>query len=272
MGCKQTTIKSPSLVLEPSQTSPISSTTPIYVKSALKQSRVNGIGKPGRRPFSKRKPPTLSKSVNFDENVRVKLRTPTPKQSRYENTSSAKIGTRPTSNNDDNDDDDDDDQLSSVSSQEDINNETIKPSKLSSAQSLQRTQSNGFWHKTNSVAAIPSTNNIKETNQQPPVNMTAYPTENPNIPTGNRFRVRRKVQYSALPQTSNSVDPNQSSTPPFYRSTLQVSPLSVQRPLSGTNSVLIEHRGPFPSDGSSPQTAYYAFIRRPTDRTTSTEK
>jgi len=273
MGCKQTTTKSPSIVFAISPTSTTSpttetsSTTPVYVKSALKKSRVNGKGKTEKLSFLKQKPSILNKSVNFDENVEVKLRTPTPKESRYENIT----GTKQTPNDGD-DDFDGDDQLSSISSQDDIHNEQIKTSTISSNQSLQRNQPNGFWHKSNSVAAIPLTNNIKEKSQQPSLNLNTYSTENFNIPTGNRFRVRRKVQYSASLQTSNRVDPNQTSVIPFQQSTIQQSSTPIQRTLPNRNAILIEHRASFPNARSLPQTAYYAFSRRPIDKTTSTDK
>lgn len=248
MGCKQTTVKSPSLVFATSPTAP---NTPIYIKSALKTPQANGRGKNVKLSSSKRKQPALSKSVNFDEKVRVKLRTPTPKETRYENSFATDNGTRKTFNNEE--ENEDDDQLSSISSQEDIRNEHIKTSTTTSNPSLQRNQANGFWYKNNSIAVVPSTNNIKEKSQQPIVNTPTYPTENLGLPTGNRFLVRRK------PQTPNSVDPNQSSAP-------------IQRPLSNTNAVLLEHRTPYSNDGSSPQTAYYAFSRRPNDKTSPTEK
>jgi hypothetical protein len=271
MGCKQATIKSPSVVFATSPPLPNSSSplpnVPIYVKSALKQSRVNTKGKTEKLSFLKRKQPSLNKSVNFDEQVRVKLRTPTPKETRYENTSSEKIETKQTPNNHDNDDDDDD-QVSSISSQEDILIEQNKSPPVPSIPNLplQRHQPNGFWHKNSSVAVISSINNIKEKDQLP----VSLPTEAPEILPGNRFRVRRKVASSALSQASNSVDLNQSS--PSYRSPVQSSPLPVQRWLPNTNAVLIEHRLPSHNDGSSNQSAYYAFSRRPVDKTTSTEK
>jgi hypothetical protein len=273
MGCKQTTTKSPSIVFAISPTSTTSpttetsqTTTPVYVKSALKKSRVSGKGKTEKLSFLKQKPSILSKSVNFDENVEVKLRTPTPKESRYEKIT----GTKQTPNDDD--DFDGDDQLSSISSQDDIHNEQIKTSTISSNQSLQRNQSNGFWHKTNSVAAIPLTNNINEKSQQPSLNLSTYSTENVTIPTGTRFRVRRKVQYSASLQASNRVDPNQTSAIPFQRSTVQQFSTPVQRTLPNTNAILIKHHESFPNARSLPQAAYYAFSRRPTDKTTSTDK
>jgi hypothetical protein len=270
MGCKQTTTKnSPSLVL---------TTAPnklVYIKSALKKSPVNGKGKTEKLSFLKRQPSIVNKSVNFDEKVRVKLRTPTPNKTRHDNTAlSGKVGPKPTPK-DDNDDDEDDDELSSISSQEDPYDEQLKTSTISSNPSLQNNQPNGFGSKNNSVPLTSSTNNIKEKTQQlPPVNVTTYPTQNPNIPIGNVFRVRRKIQYSALPQISSSVDPNQSSSIPSYRSTVQTSPPPppVQRPLPNTNTVLLEHRTSVSNNGSLPQTAYYAFSRRPIDKKTLTEK
>ncbi|CAF2457607.1 unnamed protein product [Rotaria sp. Silwood2] len=272
MGCKQTTTKSPPVVIA---TSPTTST---YVKSALKKSNVKGGEKTEKLSFLKQKVSTLNKSVNFNEKVQVKLRTPTPREKRYEKTLSAKIVKRQIHNDTTDDDDDDDDEVTSISSQEDnIINEQNKKSKSLSSQSLQRSQSNAFWQKNNSIGVISRTNNIKEKTQppptaiqQPPVTMITDSTENSNIPIGNRFRVRRKVQYPVLPQASSPVvstqSPTASSSSPIVRTS---SPL-IQRPLPSTNAILIEHHTSFSNGGSAPKAANYAINRHPIDKPNST--
>ncbi|CAF0972251.1 unnamed protein product [Rotaria sp. Silwood1] len=274
MGCKQTTIKSPSVVIA---TSP---TTSSNVKSALKKSHVKGGEKTEKPSFLKQKVPTLNKSVNFDEKVQVKLRTPTPRERQYEKASSKKIVQRQIYHNDKDNDDDDDDEVTSISSQEDnINNEPIKISKPVSSQFLQRNQSNAFWNKNNSIGTISGANNVKEKSQppptaiqQPPINMTTNSTENSNMPIGNSFRIRRKVQYPVLSQASSPVvsiqSPTTSSSPPI----VQTSSPMVQRSLPNTNAILIEHHASFSDGGSTPNPTYYAFKRRPIDKPNSTEK
>lgn len=255
MGCKETKANPP---LPPP---PVVNTTlppvPIYVKSALKPSRPNGKSKSGKLTFLRKKSAGLNKSVNFDEKVRVKVRTPTPNQTRYERSFTKQIS---------NDDHyiNDDDEISSISSQdEDVNHDQMKPSTPPSNLTLQRNQPNSFWYKSNATVT-PSTNNIKEKPQQPPPppasNILPNSPENPNIPVANRFRVRRKVQYSVLPQISSPV-----------QSPVQASTLPVQRPLPNTNATVIEHHASFPNGSTSSKPAYYAFSRRPVDNKTSTD-
>ena len=257
MGCKETkTIPPPPL----SPPLPVANTTlppvPIYVKSALKTPRPNGKSKSGKLTFLKKKSAALSKSVNFDEKVRVKVRTPTPNQTRYERSFTKQIS---------NDDHyiDDDDQISSISSQdEDINHDQIKPSTPPSNVTLQRNQPNSFWYKSNATVT-PSTKDIKEKPQQPPPpvsNILPNSPENPAIPVANRFRVRRKVQYSILPQSSSPV-----------QLSVQTPTLPVQRTLPNTNTVLLEHHASYPNGSTSSKPAYYAFSRRPIDNKTSTD-
>jgi hypothetical protein len=233
MGCKETKANPP---LPPP---PVVNTTlppvPIYVKSALKPSRPNGKSKSGKLTFLRKKSAGLNKSVNFDEKVRVKVRTPTPNQTRYERSFTKQIS----------------------------NHDQMKPSTPPSNLTLQRNQPNSFWYKSNATVT-PSTNNIKEKPQQPPPppasNILPNSPENPNIPVANRFRVRRKVQYSVLPQISSPV-----------QSPVQASTLPIQRPLPNTNATVIEHHASFPNGSTSSKPAYYAFSRRPVDNKTSTD-
>jgi hypothetical protein len=259
MGCKQTTTnKSPSTVPA------TATTTPIYVKSALKNSRVNRTEKTSKRSVFKLRPLTTGKSVNFDEKVQVKSRTPTPKEMRNGSTSDSKQAST-------DDDDYDDNQLSSISSQEDIHGEQIRSSTNPSNATLQRTPSIGFWHKNSSVTIAPATNIVDEKPPQlPPNTLTTLPIENLDNATGNRFRVRRKIQYTVVPQTSNLNDSNQSSVVPVFRPTVQSLPVPVPRPLSTTNTILIEHPTSLP-DNLTPPTSYYVFERRPIRKKTITK-
>ncbi|CAF0766193.1 unnamed protein product [Rotaria sordida] len=277
MGCQQAKIKSSPVVIA---TSP--PTLP-YVKSALKKSHVKGGGGGGggkteKLSLLKQKESTLNKSVNFDEKVQVKLRTPTPRERSYEKISSTKIVKRQIHS----DDDDNDDEVTSISSQEDnIINEQMRISKPVSSQFLQRNRPNAFWHKSNAIGVISTTNKIKEKPQplptaiqQPPVNMMTNPIENSNsMPIGNRFRIRRKIQNSAPPQASSPVVSIQSPVTSSSSSPIvHTSPPLVQRPLPSTNAILIEHHASFSNGRSAGKTAHYAFNRHPIDKTNSTEK
>ncbi|CAF3434465.1 unnamed protein product [Rotaria socialis] len=275
MGCKQTTTKTPPVVIA---TSP---TTPNYVKSALKKSHVKGGGKTEKLSHLKQKVSTSHKSVNFDEKVQVKSRTPTPKERRYDRAPSTKNLRRQIYTDDkDVDDHDIDDDVRSVSSQEDIIiNESIKKSKPVSSQASLRNQSNAFWHKNNAIGTIPTANTIKEKNQpsstaipQLPLSMTTDSAEDPNLPIGNRFRVRRKVQYPVIPQASSPVVSIQSPPASSSPSNLHTTSQPVQRPLPSTNAILIEHHASFSNGGSTPKTGYYAFARQPTGKTNPAEK
>jgi hypothetical protein len=260
MGCKQTTIKLPVAVVT------VSSPTSTYVKSSMKKSHLNAKGKTEKMSFMKRKPPATNKSVNFDEKVQVKSRTPTPKQTQNEESPSKKIYRRqiPT----DDDDDDDDGQTSPISSlDEEIQND--RTSGPASSAALQR---NGHWQKKNSVGIKRPTNVNKENIRQSPVNNTSHATDNLVISPGNRFKVRRKVQYSIVSPTSTSDAPVSSTSSPTYRSVVQPSSIPAQRPVPNTNAVFLEHRASISNGVSTPQATYYAFSRRPIDNTTSTDK
>ncbi|CAF1685625.1 unnamed protein product [Rotaria magnacalcarata] len=274
MGCKQTTTKTPPVVIA---TSP---TTPNYVKSALKKSHVKEGGKTEKLSHLKQKVSTSHKSVNFDEKVRVKSRTPTPRERRYERTPSTKNLQRQIYTDDkDVYDHDIDDDVRSISSQDDIINEPIKKSKPVYSQASLRNQSNALWHKNNAIGIIPTRNTIKEKNKplstaipQLPLNVTTDSTEDPNLPIGNRFRVRRKVQYPVIPQASSPVVPIQSPPASSSPSNLHITSHPVQRPLPSTNAILIEHHASFSNGGSTPKTGYYAFARQPTGKTNPTER
>jgi hypothetical protein len=263
MGCIETKRTPPSVVI------PTSTAAPIYVKSALKNSRGNIKGRSQRLSDSNREIPTVNKSVNFDEKVEVKLRTPTPKLMDYDIPPSPTMPTRRRLSNNNNDDDDIGSTHSSVSSQEDFNNGQLKPSSsVSSFPTLQRNySSNSSWHRSNSIAVIPSMNNTNEKHppppplggiQQPPVNTNSYPTENPIMPRGKPFKVRRKTTYPVLPESSP-----EPSAEPSYHPPVQSAHVPVKRPLPNTNAVFVDHRTSFPNNELSSQPVYYSFTRRP---------
>jgi hypothetical protein len=284
MGCIETKRTPPPVVI------PTSTAAPIYVKSALKNSRGNIKGRSQRLSDSNREIPTVNKSVNFDEKVEVKLRTPTPKLMEYDTPPSSPImpTRRRLSNN--NDDDDIDSIQSSISSQEDFKNGKLKTSPLvSSFPTLQRNHSNNSsWHRSNSIAVIPSMNNTNEKHpppplagiqqppppggiqqpppprgmQQPPVNMNSYPTENPIMPRGKTFKVLRKTSYPVLPESPPE---------PSYQPTVQLAPVPVKRPLPNPNAVFVEHQASFPENELPTLPVYYSFSRRPKTNTDLTE-
>jgi len=166
MGCIETKRTPPPVVI------PTSTVAPIYVKSALKNSRGNIKGRSQRLSDSNREIPTVNKSVNFDEKVEVKLRTPTPKLMEYDTPpSSPTMPTRRRLSNNNDDDDDIDSIHSSISSQEDFKNGKLKTSPLvSSFPTLQRNHSNiSSWHRSNSISVIPSMNNTNEKHPPPPL-------------------------------------------------------------------------------------------------------
>lgn len=273
MGCKQTTTKPPSVVVA---TTP---SAPVYVKSALKNSYVKGGGKTEKLSLLKQKESTLNKSVNFDEKVQVKLRTPTPRERQYERTLSAKRIRKKLSRSYEEEDDDDDEVMSISSQEENTANESIRSLKTSSTQFLQRNQSNPFWHKSNSIGVISTRTNVQEKRplppiaiQQPVVNMITDSTENSAVPIGNRFRIRRKVQNPVFPQASSpiisTVLPSTSSSP----LPIPTTPLSIQRSLPNNNAILIEHHATFSNGESTPKPGYYSFVRNPNDKTKSAEK
>ena len=104
------------------------------------------------------------------------------------------------------------------------------------------------------------------------MSMPADSAENSVMVTGNRFRVRRKVPYSASPQIPNSLDPTQSSPLPIHRTTSQTIVNPVQRPSSNTDPILIEHPASSLDEDLFIASSHYAFTRRPAGKNSSTEK
>jgi len=266
MGCKQTTTKSPSIVFPSSLTEP---TPPVYVKSALKKQR-----KSERRfdklSSGKRKVNTNNnKSVIFNEKVQVKLRTPTPKETRYRSVV-VKDGFKQKPVEDDDIEDesasDDDDQVSVVSSHDEPINEQKRTIKNTPNSLLQRNQPNGSWYKNSTVTVLSSPTMFREKPQPPPQqqlapaavrNTNLHANEEPMMLSGNRFRIRRKVPDGTTPQ---------SPVVPIQPTTTSQTHVFIQRPALNPNPILIEHPVTYSTDGSPTQTGYYAINRRPQEK------
>jgi len=197
--------------------------TPAYVKSALKKPNSDGRGVTEGLSFFNRKPPPFNKSVNFDEQVLVKSRTPTPNKIWYEKPSST-MPKRKHPGNDDDDYDYDDEEIESISSDEEeenneqINTESQIPTLRSPTLLLQPNQANSLWHNPNTIGFMPTTNTMLEnesfssTMQQSPFNMNTYATET-SIPLPiNRIKVRRRLPNFGPPQIAPA---------PSYQSSLQ---------------------------------------------------
>ncbi|CAF1060570.1 unnamed protein product [Adineta ricciae] len=229
MGCKQTRTSPTSIV------NTRSSVTPVHVKSVLKTSRA----KNERPSITKQENQFGNKSVNFYEQVEVKLRTPTP-NSRHDLQVSNPFRSHSSTN--DADGDESSSVVTSIPSPDEIHHPV-----------LQRNHPNTFWHKNNSVTVLPT----DEYDLDYP-DVYASPTSI-NAP-GKAFRIRRRVQ-SVEPQPSETILPVSST----HRSKVQSASFSVQRPLPNRNAAIVEHRTPMSSMDPAPQPAYYAFTRRPAD-------
>jgi hypothetical protein len=210
--------------------------TPSYIKSALKKFHPDGRGRTERLPFFNWKPPPINKVVNFDEQVLVKARTPTPSKTWYEKASS----TMPVKKHrrDDEKEDYDDDDIPSISSdeEEEENNEQIDTESripiLRSPALLQQNEPNTFWQEPNTIGFMPTTNMILEnesfspTMQRSSYKMNTYPTETRAPTPINRIKVRRKLPDFGPPEivpTSLYRAPLQSLTIPPYQSLTQTS-------------------------------------------------
>jgi hypothetical protein len=169
---------------------------PTYVKSVLKKTPSDERGKTERLPFLNRKWPSIIKSVNFDEQVLVKARTPTPNKIWYEKPSSTMPMRIHPRNDDDDDDYDDDEEIESVlSNEEQQNNQLIDtesqiPTLGPPTLLLQRNQPNNFWHKSNTMIENQS---FSSTVQQPSYHINTYATDEPIALPANRIKVRRKL-------------------------------------------------------------------------------
>ena len=248
MGCKQTTAanaETPPVMIK----SPTLGTT--YVKSALRKPTTTGRSKTEKLTSVKRNPSVLNRSVNFDEKVQVKLRTPTPRESSYQTNSAVgfqrqRQRPRSTSTGDENDRDDSDKDVTSISSDDDDQH-------LQNSFQQRNSTSNGIWHKTNSVGVIKPKSPISSTSQPAQivtVTRSIYPPESNGIPTGKRFKVRRKVSDDNEQILSPSSIPLESSSV----TTTVVSPYPPRSPTVKGNPTKIEQISAKPT--------YYAFKHR----------
>ena len=129
---------------------------PSHVKSALKKSASDGRQKTNGGSFVKRKAPALNKTVNFDEQVLVKPRTPTPNKSWYEKASS----TMPMRKHPRNDDDayDYDEEESPSDEEQQMDRIPQLPKLGSPTPLLRRDLIDTSWYRNNPMDAIPPTN------------------------------------------------------------------------------------------------------------------
>lgn len=212
---------------------------PFYLKSALKKPGRDGKGRTEGFSILKRKPPQLNRQVNFNEQVLVKPRTPTPSKIWYEKSSSTMPMRKHRRHHHDDDDDDDEDEIDEISSDEEEENDEeidtesqipkLKPANLL----VQRNQANPpFWHKPYTTEFVPPTNTRLEnrsfspTTQQSYINMNTYATNNSILSPVNRIKVRRKLPNLGPPQIAPALlyqPPLQSSIVPPYQSPTQPS-------------------------------------------------
>ncbi|CAF2322240.1 unnamed protein product [Rotaria sp. Silwood2] len=200
--------------------------TPSFVKSALKRTDPDEKRRTERHMFSRQKPLSTLKSVNFDEKVLVKARTPTPSKIWYEKSSSTMPMRLNPSNDDDEDDDydyDDDEVLSDEEqkSNEQMGTESYIPRLGTPASLIRRNQANPFWHKTNTVGLMSSTDSTRN-NESFPFNAQQHASqlntntrENPSASPGNRIKVRRRLPQfgpSQISPDSSNEHPQQPST------------------------------------------------------------
>ena len=129
----------------------ISSPMPMPLKSVLKHSDPDGKRKNERLSLLKQKPTSVNRSVDFDEQVLVIARTPTPNKIWYEKQSlTMPIREYPRNDDDDDDDDDRDGQFSSSEEQENdkqINSESSMARLPTPTLLLRRDQNNHLWYK-----------------------------------------------------------------------------------------------------------------------------
>lgn len=140
------------------------SPTPNYMKSALKKTDSDENGKNPRYPFLNRKPLGATRSVNFDEQVKVKARTPSPNKTWYEKESSTMPMKLYPNDYDDADDYSNDDGDIPSDSEQDYNDQMYAdphiPRLGTPTPLLRKIQQNNLWPKPNAVGNIYSTGNL----------------------------------------------------------------------------------------------------------------
>lgn len=267
--------------------------TPPYVKSALKKTYPDMRGRADTFPFAQSKISPFNKGVNFDEQVLVKARTPTPTKVWYEKASST-MPMRRHGRNDDDDYDYDNEEPQSNSSdeeqgdQEQNDTESQLTARRPPTPLRHPNQVNPIGYQTDNLGFIPATNTMLENKSfpsttQPYLNMPTYAAESQSTLPINRIKVRRTlanlgppqilpaspyqppVQYSTIPLYQSSTQP---SIVPTYQIPAQTSIISpyqtpIQQTLPNTNAIHVEQRRLRTSSESLPQTAYYPYTRPP---------
>jgi hypothetical protein len=200
---------------------------PSYLKSALKKPGRDGKGRKEGFSILKRKPPQLNRQVNFNEQVLVKPRSPTPSKIWYEKASST-MPMRRHPRNDDDDDDYDKEEITSISSDE----EQVNDQQVDTQSPIPINKPNNLWYKHNFRGLLPLTNKMLENEsfplamQQSPFNVNTYATSNPTASSANCIKVRRKLSHLDPPQISFATSyqpPLQSSAALLYQSSTQPS-------------------------------------------------
>ncbi|CAF2211840.1 unnamed protein product [Rotaria magnacalcarata] len=242
---------------------------PSYVKSALKKTApYETLQTDDRNLFRQRKPFATNKTVNFDEQVLVKARTPTPNKSWYEKKSS----TMPMRHNPRNDDDDDDYDNDEEEEEEGNDDEVYSDEEQESNEHMDKksyiprlgtpttlikgNQPNAFWSKTNAIGFTPSTASLLRnesfplnTQQQHNFHRNTSAAENPIASSGNRIKVRRRLPQFGPPQIlpdSPYESLRQSSGISLYQSIAQPSAFTVRRSAAQLSTVFL-HQSPGPS-------------------------
>lgn len=223
---------------------------PSYLKSALKKSDPYDREPNNRRLFTRRKQLPMNKAVNFDEQVLVRARTPTPIKSWYEKKSSTMpMRLNPRDDDDDDDDDndgddgdydeeyDDDGTLlnEDQENREYRNTESLMPRLGTPTPLMRRNQLNPFGRKANTIGVMSSTDStlndesfLSSTQQNFHTN-----TNDSSIPsTGGRIKVRRRQPNFGPPQvlTGSPSEPlRQPSAMPLYQSSTQPSGFLIRK-------------------------------------------
>lgn len=250
------------------QTSP----TPIFVKSALKKVPSDPKRTITGFPLVNHRLPSIQKTVNFDEQVLVKVRSPTPNKVWYEKASSTMpMRKRPRNDNDDYDYDDAEEPSSDDQEEEEEmdNNPSTITTPRPPTPLRRRNHPNA-----DTIGSIPQPNTTYDEDpfSTPP---QPYSTDRSAISPGNVIKVRRRLPQLGPPQivpASSYQPPLQSSTSlPYASSVLRPRLSSYQPPLRPTypafhvqrmtprsNATLPDIRPPLTNSQSILQTAYYA--------------
>jgi hypothetical protein len=191
---------------------------PSYVKSALKRNPFDGRRQTEKPSLFNRRLPSLNKCVNFDEQVLVKERTPTPTKVWYEKASST-MPMRKTPRNDDDDYDYDQEEINSPSSDEEVdednnnNDDDDEPNDFKQKMFTlrpptplaKRNQGDALWSRNNTVGVMPQINPLLENQSFSPsirrssLNTNTSALEPATISAATRIKVRRKLPDEGLP-------------------------------------------------------------------------